>query len=171
MNVHSSIDSLLFGFHHPLYPQGDPRASCLFDAIPKQTSSFQAVKRIALQINKHPNIDAAMVCFAKHFGCPTDASKTIFAIARTAGFIAHALEQAQTPAMIRPRAHYRGSVSVFTEEKNARSDDTVDHRTSVKICIDHIDQPLRSSIQLNRLVTMNLSQALQLKDKGSTDED
>jgi citrate synthase len=37
-----------------------------------------------------------------------DAPFALFAVARTAGWLAHAVEQVQTGALIRPRARYVG---------------------------------------------------------------
>ncbi|MNF13471.1 2-methylcitrate synthase 2 [compost metagenome] len=42
------------------------------------------------------------------FGWPEDAALSVFALARSAGWIAHANEQAATAALIRPRARYIG---------------------------------------------------------------
>ena len=41
-------------------------------------------------------------------GLPQDAPFALFAVARCAGWIAHAIEQGQTDALIRPRARYVG---------------------------------------------------------------
>ena len=41
-------------------------------------------------------------------GLPPDAPFALFAVARCAGWIAHAMEQGQTDQLIRPRARYVG---------------------------------------------------------------
>ncbi len=55
-----------------------------------------------------PNVDFALVAMTKALRLPEDAPFALFAIARCAGWIAHAIEQEQTGALIRPRARYVG---------------------------------------------------------------
>ncbi len=55
-----------------------------------------------------PNIDFALVAMTATFDLPRDAPLQIFALARSVGWIAHALEQVETGALIRPRARYVG---------------------------------------------------------------
>ncbi len=100
-------DAYSYGFGHPLYPDGDPRAVHLLKQIPERAPARLAVGQLSERLCIAPNIDAALAAFASHFGCPQDAAFTIFAIARVAGWIAHATEQVESGTMIRPRAeHY-----------------------------------------------------------------
>ncbi|MBK8035076.1 MAG: hypothetical protein IPK17_37350 [Chloroflexi bacterium] len=46
---------------------------------------------------------------ARVLALPEDAPLTLFALGRTAGWIAHAVEQYATGELIRPRAVYTGS--------------------------------------------------------------
>ncbi|MNL52297.1 Citrate synthase 2 [compost metagenome] len=55
-----------------------------------------------------PNIDFALAAMTAAFDLPEDAPLQIFALARSVGWIAHALEQVETGALIRPRARYTG---------------------------------------------------------------
>jgi citrate synthase len=55
-----------------------------------------------------PNIDFALVGMAERLGLPDEAAFALFAVARCAGWIAHAVEQGQSPSLIRPRARYVG---------------------------------------------------------------
>ena len=55
-----------------------------------------------------PNIDFALLAIARRHALPPRSGFGLFAIARTVGWVAHALEQASTGAIIRPRAHYHG---------------------------------------------------------------
>jgi citrate synthase len=50
----------------------------------------------------------ALVAVARSLGLPSGAALTLFAIGRTIGWIAHALEQYAEPTIIRPRAKYVG---------------------------------------------------------------
>ena len=53
-----------------------------------------------------PNIDLALAVMRLVHGLPTDAPFVIFALARLTGWVAHVMEQAETGAMIRPRAQF-----------------------------------------------------------------
>jgi citrate synthase len=96
------------GFGHRLYPDGDPRATALLDLIgpaPRWRGLFAA---ILAQTGKRPNIDTALVALEDHLSLPEGAALAIFAVGRTVGWIAHALEQRQEGQLIRPRATYVG---------------------------------------------------------------
>jgi citrate synthase len=55
-----------------------------------------------------PNIDFALVVLEQRLNLPAGAAFALFAIGRTVGWIAHALEQWQSGKLIRPRAVYPG---------------------------------------------------------------
>ncbi|MBO0802974.1 MAG: hypothetical protein J2P25_07860, partial [Nocardiopsaceae bacterium] len=55
-----------------------------------------------------PNIDFAVAAFARSAGMIRGAGEAIFAVARTAGWLAHALEAYEAGTMLRPRASYTG---------------------------------------------------------------
>ncbi len=96
------------GFGHRLYPDGDPRASALLDPIgpaPRWRGLFGA---ILTRTGKRPNIDTALVALEQHLDLPEGSALALFAIGRTAGWIAHALEQREDGQLIRPRATYLG---------------------------------------------------------------
>ena len=56
----------------------------------------------------HPNIDFALAVMMRSLGLPIGHEMPLFAIARTAGWIAHAIEQLHSGKLIRPRARYIG---------------------------------------------------------------
>jgi citrate synthase len=96
------------GFGHRLYPDGDPRGAALlraFEPAPRLRAVFAAVLELTGQ---QPNIDAALVAMEQHARLPVGSALAIFAVGRTAGWIAHALEQRQDGRLIRPRATYSG---------------------------------------------------------------
>jgi citrate synthase len=96
------------GFGHPLYPQGDIRAATLLDRF-EVPSPFAELRAVAKDVSgAEPNIDFAMVAACAASGLPEDAPFAIFATARCAGWIAHAIEQGQSNKLIRPRARYIG---------------------------------------------------------------
>jgi citrate synthase len=56
-----------------------------------------------------PNVDFAVAALALLHGMTSDAGEAIFAIARTAGWIAHALEEyGDRPSRFRPNGLYAG---------------------------------------------------------------
>ncbi|MDB5430920.1 MAG: citrate synthase [Caulobacter sp.] len=96
------------GFGHPLYPTGDPRAEALLDAF-APPGDLAALRRTVEASTGHAaNIDFALVAMADGLKLPDDAPFALFAVARTAGWLAHAVEQVQTGQLIRPRARYVG---------------------------------------------------------------
>lgn len=96
------------GFGHPLYPDGDPRAANLLAALrpPEPWPALIAAAEAA--VGHRANIDTALAALEHALSLPAGASIGIFAAGRTAGWIAHALEQQATGALIRPRASYAG---------------------------------------------------------------
>ena len=59
-------------------------------------------------LGEHATIDVALVILRRALALPGDAALTIFALGRTAGWIAHAIEQYERHQLIRPRAAYTG---------------------------------------------------------------
>lgn len=98
----------LSGFGHPLYPDGDVRSVALaraFSLPPEYRELSAAVDELA---GERPNIDFALAAMATCFRLPADAPLVLFAIARSVGWLAHAMEQASAGHLIRPRARYVG---------------------------------------------------------------
>ncbi|SPE37529.1 fragment of citrate synthase (part 2/2) [Candidatus Sulfopaludibacter sp. SbA3] len=56
-----------------------------------------------------PNLDFGLVALARAFRWPGDAPLILFALSRTVGWIAHAIEQYSASTLIRPRARYTGT--------------------------------------------------------------
>lgn len=100
--------ALLRGFGHPLYPGGDPRARALLQALPPDRWRAQVLAAVQEAVGLEPALDFALVALRRALGLPEGAALQIFAVARTVGWIAHALEQRATGALIRPRAQYTG---------------------------------------------------------------
>jgi citrate synthase len=55
-----------------------------------------------------PNVDFVPAALADSYGLPRQAPFVIFALSRSVGWIAHALEQIAAGQLIRPRARYVG---------------------------------------------------------------
>jgi len=96
------------GFGHPLYPDGDPRARALTGAFQVPAPLEDLRRSVEAATGDHGNVDFAVVALAAHLALPEDAPFALFAVARCAGWLAHALEQLDTGALIRPRARYVG---------------------------------------------------------------
>ncbi|MGK5052296.1 citrate synthase family protein [Janthinobacterium sp. RB2P8] len=103
------------GFGHPLYPLGDPRAAYLLDRLsalsherPQLRAILAACATASALLDAKPNADLALAAMELAFGWPEGAGMSVFALARSAGWIAHATEQAASAALIRPRARYIG---------------------------------------------------------------
>lgn len=96
------------GFGHPLYPEGDPRANALLAVIDLSSVEADAAAAAMEAAEVIPNIDFALCVLTRAAALPPDAPFGLFAAGRCAGWIAHALEQHRTGALIRPRARYVG---------------------------------------------------------------
>jgi citrate synthase len=102
------------GFAHPLYPDGDPRARLLLDALAHHapdhpvTSLTANLCAAAAEIldDGHPSVDLALTSLARTLGRPDDALY-LFALGRAAGWIAHTMEQYADGSLLRPRSEYR----------------------------------------------------------------
>lgn len=96
------------GFGHPLYPEGDPRAAALIEACPPTADLAALLGAVQSGTGERANIDFALVAMAEALGLPQDAPFLLFAVARSAGWIAHAVEEGSGGRLIRPRARYVG---------------------------------------------------------------
>jgi citrate synthase len=110
------------GFGHPLYPDGDPRAAKLFDLLNKHFAAdtrpwLETVASAAKALKRKPNVDLALAVCSLSLQLPPHAAFALFALGRTAGWIAHAAEQAQSGKLIRPRARYSGPVPTSDNER------------------------------------------------------
>jgi citrate synthase len=104
---------VLPGFGHTVYKHGDPRVAPLLEcfhrvARPDQRQLVASLIELA-QDHDVPgaNVDLAMAAVAWATGMPTDAGRTVFTIARVAGWTAHYLEElGERPLRFRARAVY-----------------------------------------------------------------
>jgi len=99
------------GFGHPLYPDGDPRGRLLL-ALARKGASTTRIRGFARAgrslLSAHPTLDLGLVALCRSMQLPPHAPLALFAIGRTIGWVAHALEQYEREPMIRPRARYVG---------------------------------------------------------------
>jgi len=97
-------------FGHLLYPDGDARAANLLAAFEVQEPYGELARTVEALVGERPNVDFALAALSFAYDFPPAAPIQLFALARVVGWLAHALEQAETGALIRPRARYIGVV-------------------------------------------------------------
>jgi citrate synthase len=105
------------GFGTELYSGGDPRARAMIEAAKEIGNRGRNFKRLIEivdcvldELDLEPNLDVGLAAISYAISLPPGSGTTIFAISRTAGWIAHAIEQRLYGAVIRPRARYIGRV-------------------------------------------------------------
>ncbi len=112
---------LLFGFGHRAYKTEDPRAVVLHGiartvATPERLRLAEAVEAAALATLRRAKPNARLFTNVEYYsavvleavGLPRALFTPTFAVARTAGWTAHALEQAGANRLIRPDVEYVG---------------------------------------------------------------
>jgi citrate synthase len=107
---------VLPGFGHSVYKSGDARFTVLIGLFERWASAEQVelVDSLIGVAADHtiplPNVDLALAAMAWATGMPPDAGRTLFAVARVAGWTAHYLEElGEKPLRYRPRAVYAAS--------------------------------------------------------------
>jgi citrate synthase len=110
------------GFGNRAFPNGDPRAALLAEALRKVGGSVRLqfateFERLALAaLARHrpdktlrPNLEIYAALLLDACGIPPNAFTPTFATARGVGWLAHAMEQKATGRMLRPTSRYVGS--------------------------------------------------------------
>jgi len=105
----------IYGFGHPLYPNGDPRAVALMDLLRKRLPKSKelefhdrVIEAGEQLLEEKPTIDMALVAASRAMKLPRGSALTLFALGRTIGWIGHAIEQYGRDELLRPRARYVG---------------------------------------------------------------
>src|SRR5216683_4250077 len=103
------------GFGHFVYETGDPRSvkllSMIRDLAPDSVRLAVAdavLAEVGRRALPEPNIDFALAALVDVAGLIRGAGEAVFAVARCAGWLAHALEEYARRTPIRPRAVYTG---------------------------------------------------------------
>jgi citrate synthase len=103
------------GFGHPFYgAAGDARARVLLELAweraktPEVAIANAVIGAMERARKPPPNVDSAAVALRAALGMPAGAVAGLFAVGRSAGWVAHALEQVATGHLLRPRARYKG---------------------------------------------------------------
>ena len=117
----------LMGFGHRVFKGGDPRALILRDALRRLGDRLgpgagrlafaaEVEKSVAAAFAKlkpgrpplQPNVEINAALLLDAVGLPRDAFMPAFAVARCAGWIAHAMEQQRQNRLVRPSSAYIG---------------------------------------------------------------
>ena len=102
--VHDKLaagEPVVTGFGHPVHRHGDPRVTPLLDAVyavaaGEDRSLIETARR---QAPRPLNVDFALGALTYAARMPAEAATAIFAIARVAGWIAHAAEEYEEPPL------------------------------------------------------------------------
>ena len=112
----------LMGFGHRVFHGNDPRAEAMrlamlamgpdagrlafADKLEKAVAA--AIGRVKPGRTLPPNVEIMAALLLDAIGIPRDAFSPVFAAGRSAGWLAHAMEQRKTGRMIRPTSAYTG---------------------------------------------------------------
>ncbi|MBB4040245.1 citrate synthase [Microvirga flocculans] len=113
----------LMGFGHRIYRVRDPRADVLKAAAGRlkgkdnRIAFAEAVEAVALKVleRRKPgrrldtNMEFYTAILLDALGVPREGFTPLFAAGRTAGWVAHAIEQTRTGRIIRPQSRYVGT--------------------------------------------------------------
>lgn len=113
----------LMGFGHRVFRDGDPRAAALRGAMQRLgpgagrlAFAAEVEARVAAVFARlkpgrpplQPNIEINAALLLDAVGIPREAFTPVFAVARSAGWLAHAMEQQRQGRLIRPASAYVG---------------------------------------------------------------
>jgi citrate synthase len=113
----------LMGFGHRIYKVRDPRADVLMAAVGRlkgksnRIAFAEAVEATALKVleRRKPgrrldtNVEFYTAILLDALGVPREGFTPLFAAGRSAGWVAHAIEQTRTGRIIRPQSRYVGA--------------------------------------------------------------
>lgn len=119
------------GFGQLLYPDGDPRGRLLLAALRETADpAAEAALRVADEVIEmvrartglHPTIDLALATVGLAWDMPADAGEILFAVARSAGWCAHALDEyGRAPLRLRPIGHYVGPDAADLQQQGSNA--------------------------------------------------
>lgn len=111
------------GFAHPIYsPHTDPRGQRLLEiacALHGDRAEVQSVVALVDAMQQGgfggPSIDVGLVAVVRALGLPAGTATALFALGRSVGWVAHAIEQYDAGFLVRPRARYRDGAASPSE--------------------------------------------------------
>lgn len=100
----------------PRYEGNDPRTAVILDLVSHATPdapALLAVREVQEITRKRalpaPSVELALAAMCRSFGFVTGASEAVFALGRTAGWIAHAIEMYSRPVLVSPAFTYESA--------------------------------------------------------------
>ena len=112
----------IMGFGHRVYRTEDPRTQHLrkYSEMLCARSNQQHLHEIAQRVEQtvleakgiYPNVDFYSATVQHALGIPPEYFTTVFAAARTAGWVAHIMEQYADNRLIRPTSRYTGEMGL-----------------------------------------------------------
>ncbi|MFI6732757.1 citrate synthase [Nonomuraea sp. NPDC050451] len=103
------------GFGHSVYKNGDARGALLLDLVKEAapghdriTAGVAVLEEMRRRRLPERNVDFALATLTAVSGMVSGAGEAIFAVARVAGWLAHAMEEYDRGALLRLRASYTG---------------------------------------------------------------
>ena len=104
------------GFSVVAYPNGDPRARYLLDlarglaaGIGPAERILQFISDVEQRLKLRPTIETALVALTSALSLPQRSAGALWALGRSAGWIAHIMEQRLAGVVMRPRARFAGA--------------------------------------------------------------
>lgn len=99
------------GFEAGAYPDGDPRTPPLIETAarlaPRRHAVFRELAQAVQELGgEPPSLDFGLVALSHALELPRGTAARLFALGRTAGWVAHVTEQREMGSAIRPRARY-----------------------------------------------------------------
>jgi citrate synthase len=110
-DLHTSGQPIPGFARHGFYHKGDPRARLLFDITKARAQPsarlltlIRFIERVHDEFSLPPRNEMAAIAVTVALKLPAYSTGPLFALARTAGWVAHVLEQRGSETELRPRA-------------------------------------------------------------------
>jgi citrate synthase len=105
------------GFNLPVYPKGDPRARYLLriaqefaERSERASLIYQFIDEAEGALQLRPSIEIGLVALCAALELPERSAGALWALGRSAGWMAHVMEQRLAGHLLRPRARYVAGV-------------------------------------------------------------
>lgn len=101
------------GFNIVVYPKGDPRARLLlqfahsFAGGERARLIYDFIDEADRRLQLRPSLEVGLVALTIALGLPAHSASALWALGRTAGWIAHVMEQRLAGFVLRPRARFQ----------------------------------------------------------------